>query len=47
MLRATAARVTDHPAAPAPEAEEHFARLLAFEADCWDVHHDLATGGPA
>lgn len=44
MLRATAPRVTDHPAAPPADAEEHFARLLAFEADCWDVHHDLAAG---
>ena len=27
--------------APAAEATEHFERLLAFETDCWDVHHTL------
>jgi rhodanese-related sulfurtransferase len=30
--------VTDVPAASSPQAREHFARLLSFEADCWDVH---------
>ena len=25
-------------------AAEHFASLLAFETDCWDVHHDLEAG---
>jgi rhodanese-related sulfurtransferase len=32
-------------AAAAPEdSAEHFARKLAFEADCWDVHASLASG---
>jgi len=32
--------------APAPpgEAARHFAALLAYETDCWDVHHALANG---
>lgn len=32
--------------APAPPAEaaRHFAALLAFETDCWDVHDALAHG---
>ena len=40
----TANPVTEVPAAPCDEAHEHFARLLAFETDCWDVH--LALGEP-
>jgi rhodanese-related sulfurtransferase len=32
-------------AAPA-DAHAHFARRLAFETDCSDVHHDLAQGEP-
>jgi len=36
--------VTEHaPAAPA-DAARHFAGLLAFETDCWDVHAGLAAG---
>jgi rhodanese-related sulfurtransferase len=34
------------PAAPA-DAVAHFESLLAFETDCWDVHHDIATGRSA
>ncbi|SDU09772.1 rhodanese-like domain-containing protein [Jiangella alkaliphila] len=30
--------------APPDEAAAHFASLLAFETDCWDVHHALTTG---
>lgn len=30
--------VTHTPAAPSAEALRHFEALLAFEADCWDVH---------
>lgn len=30
--------VTEPAAAPAPLAEAHFAALLTFETDCWDVH---------
>ncbi len=32
------------PIAPPDEAAAHFASLLAFETDCWDVHHALTTG---
>ena len=38
--------VTEHPAAPSEEAAAHFARLLAFETDCWDVHHALGRRDP-
>ncbi|WP_116946931.1 rhodanese-like domain-containing protein [Jiangella endophytica] len=31
------------PPAPPLEAAAHFASLLAFETDCWDVHHALTT----
>ena len=33
--------VTLVPAAASAEAEAHFARRLAFETDCWDVHESL------
>lgn len=36
--------VTEVPAAPSSEAEKHFANLLAFETDCWDVHDALSRG---
>lgn len=29
------------PAAASDDAAEHFAALLAFETDCWDVHEAL------
>lgn len=32
------------PAAPAAEAERHFAAKFAFETDCWDVHYSLTSG---
>jgi len=32
--------------APSPRALEHFAALLEFETDCWDVHA-ASTAGPA
>lgn len=38
--------VTAIPPAPSADAEAHFARRLAFETDCWDVHEAL-TGGSA
>lgn len=28
--------------AASTDAEEHFARKLTYETDCWDVHHDLS-----
>ncbi|MGH3737690.1 MAG: rhodanese-like domain-containing protein [Micromonosporaceae bacterium] len=36
--------VTATPAAPHQEAERHFAGLLAYETDCWDVHDAYAQG---
>ena len=36
--------VTQVAPAPAAEAEAHFARRLAFETDCWDVHDALSNG---
>lgn len=38
--------VTTPPAAPGIEAEAHFARLFAFETDCWDVHDALVSAEP-
>ena len=37
-------RVTAVDAASSEDARRHFASLLAFETDCWDVHHDLGLG---
>jgi len=34
--------VTDVAAAAPGDARAHFASLLAFETDCWDVHEGLA-----
>jgi rhodanese-related sulfurtransferase len=36
--------VTATPPAESREALEHFEALLAYETDCWDVHHDLTNG---
>jgi len=36
--------VSETPAAAADAAERHFASLLAFETDCWDVHESMTTG---
>ena len=36
--------VSATPAAASPEAAAHFAGLLAFETDCWDVHASMAEG---
>lgn len=33
-------------AAPSDVAERHFAGLLEFETDCWDVHESLAAPEP-
>lgn len=38
--------VLDPPAAPAELAAQHFASLLAFETDCWDVHAALGRPRP-
>ena len=38
--------VIDVSAAPAPEAEAHFAASLRFETDCWDVHNALSRPDP-
>jgi rhodanese-related sulfurtransferase len=37
--------VTETAAAPSADAAAHFAGLLAFETDCWDVHESMASGG--
>jgi rhodanese-related sulfurtransferase len=42
----TKSAVTAIPAAAPPQAEAHFASLLAYETDCWDVHQALGTGEP-
>lgn len=36
--------VSEFPAATPEVSAEHFARKLAFEADCWDVHASLTSG---
>lgn len=36
--------VTAIPAAPAAEAEAHFAAEFTFETDCWDVYEAMANG---
>ncbi len=36
--------VTEIAAAPAAQALAHFQASLAYETDCWDVHHALTTG---
>ncbi|MCB1004271.1 MAG: rhodanese-like domain-containing protein [Acidimicrobiales bacterium] len=36
--------VTSIPAADATAALAHFEALLAFETDCWDVHHAMTSG---
>lgn len=36
--------VTQIPAAPAAEAEAHFAAAFTFETDCWDVHDAIGKG---
>lgn len=38
--------VTSTPPATPSEAAEHFARKLALETDCWDVHDTLTGGSP-
>lgn len=32
------------PAAEPAAAANHFAKLLRYETDCWDVHHALSSG---
>ncbi len=44
LTRETSA-VAEVPAAAPASAEAHFSGLLAFEADCWDVH-DAFENGP-
>jgi len=36
--------VSDFSPATPQDTAEHFARKLAFEADCWDVHASFAAG---
>lgn len=44
MPEITSALVIAVPAADSSTAVAHFEALLAFETDCWDVHHDVTTG---
>jgi rhodanese-related sulfurtransferase len=37
--------VVDIPPAPSASARAHFAGLLSYEADCWDVHAAMARSG--
>lgn len=38
--------VTEVPAAAAEDVIAHYAKRLAFETDCWDVHEAMASGNP-
>lgn len=38
--------VTEISAAESSAAEAHFAALLSFETDCWDVHESMSGGNP-
>lgn len=44
MTLSTTSRVEEVPPASPAQAAEHFARVLEFETDCWDVHHDMTEG---
>ncbi len=46
MPVAIPSHVTEIPAAAPPLVAEHYARRLAFETDCWDVHHAFQSGQP-
>lgn len=35
--------VTNVTPAPSTQAQNHFESLLAFETDCWDVHHAISN----
>src|SRR5579872_3516939 len=45
-LTVTTSSVNEIPAADPSEALKHFERLLAFEADCWDVHESMTGKVP-
>lgn len=42
-VKRTKPLVAGVPAASSADAVAHFAGLLSFETDCWDVHHDLGS----
>ncbi len=44
MLDTSGSPVTAVPPAPPADAAAHFAALLAYEADCYDVHRATVTG---
>jgi rhodanese-related sulfurtransferase len=44
VLSTPSSRVTECAAADPKDAQEHFERLLSFEADCWDVHAAITAG---
>lgn len=36
--------VSEFDTAPFDIVEQHYARRLSFETDCWDVHHAMSNG---
>jgi 3-mercaptopyruvate sulfurtransferase SseA len=44
QLKSAGSAVTATPAASSGDAAAHFASLLAFETDCWDVHDAMSRG---
>lgn len=42
--RPAGSAVTATPPAASGDAARHFADLLAFETDCWDVNHAITSG---
>lgn len=36
--------VSETPCAPPEQIAQRYAERLAFETDCWDVHHTMASG---
>ena len=43
-LTSSASSVTAVAPASSDIARAHFAALLSFETDCWDVHHEMTSG---
>lgn len=38
--------VTEFPVANSTESLRHFEAIMAYEADCWDVHESQSAGNP-
>lgn len=45
-MQLTRTPVTETPPAESSDASAHFAGLLAFETDCWDVHESMTSSDP-